>query len=105
MARAFPNPAIRYGLPIEGHALALVKGAQLVRRLKGTILFDRLRPGDTRCSRDMAAALCRLRHPRRGDDFACEFVGGADVDQVIFPAFEQGLEDEVFGGPYIIVGE
>src|SRR6267143_2833970 len=81
--RALANPAVGDHLLVRRDAFAAVELLQLVRRLEGPVLADRLSPGDVGGCGDMAASLGALLGQVLGcQQLTAVLLGGADVDQL-----------------------
>src|SRR5437016_7522105 len=80
--RPLADPAVGDDLLVRRHALRLVKGPQLLRRLEGPVLVHGLPPRDVLRARDVPAALRMFRRIfRRGQDLPAEFLWRSHVDQ------------------------
>ena len=85
--RALADPAVGDDrLAVRDHALAPVELPQLVGRLEGAVLVDRLRPRHRGGARDVPGALgALLLVAGHRDQLAGELLRAADVDQVASP--------------------
>src|SRR2546425_10159006 len=88
---ALADAAVGDDFVFAGDALGFVEFFQVLVGLEGAVFVGGLRPGDIRSLRKVAGALVGFVHARRGDDFAGEFVNGANVNELAgLAAFDDG---------------